>query len=105
MQKLRKGDEVIVIAGKNKGRTGRVLRVIPGDEKALVENVNIVKKAVRPNPNTGETGGIIEQESPLAISNLMLFNPTTKKGERVRVKVDEDGKKFRAFKDGTKVKD
>lgn len=103
MQKICKGDEVVVIAGKNKGQRGRVLKVLPQDDKALVENVNTVKKAVRPDPNTNREGGIIEQERPLAVSNLMVYNPATGKGERVVFKIGEDGARFRAFKDGSRV--
>ncbi len=104
MQKLRKGDEVVVIAGRSKGLRGRILRMLPQDGKALVENVNMTYKATRPNPNTNEAGGIVQQESPLALSNLMLYNPATGKGERVRMKVGEDNKKSRVFKDGTEAK-
>ena len=103
MKKLKKGDEVVVITGKNKGQRGRVLRVLPSDGKALVENINIVKKAVRPNPSINQEGGIIEQERAVDLSNLMLYNPTTKKGERVKFSIDDNGKKVRIFKDGTKV--
>ena len=87
-----------VISGRNKGRQGRVLRVIPANDTVLVENVNIVKKMVRPNPDKGEQGGIVERESPLHISNVMLYNSKTHKGERVGFKVKEDGKKVRYFK-------
>lgn len=104
MQKLRKGDEVVVIAGRSKGQRGRILRMMLAEGKALVENVNMVHKAMRPNPNTNEAGGIIRQESPLALSNLMLYNPNSGKGERVRISTDGDNKKFRVFKDGTRIK-
>ena len=87
-----------VISGRNKGRQGRVLRVIPANDTVLVENVNIVKKMVRPNPDKGERGGIVERESPLHISNVMLYNSKTDKGERVGFKIKEDGKKVRYFK-------
>lgn len=102
MAKLRKEDDVIVIAGKSKGQRGRILEILPQEQKALVENVNMVKKAVRPNPNTDQEGGIIEQESPIALSNLMLYHPKLKKGARVGYQ-DVNGKKERTFKDGTKV--
>ena len=98
MKKIRKGDQVTVISGRNKGQQGRVLRVIPADDTIVVENVNIVKKMVRPNPDKGEQGGIIERESPLHISNVMLYNPKTNKGERVGFKINEDGNKVRYFK-------
>ena len=87
-----------VISGRSKGQQGRVLRVISSNATVLVENVNIVKKMVRPNPDKGEQGGIVEQESPLHISNVMLYNSKTNKGERVGFKVKENGKKVRYFK-------
>lgn len=103
MNKLRKGDEVVVIAGKNKGQRGRILRVLPEQQKALVENINMVKKAVRPNPSTNEEGGIKEQERPIAISNLMAYHSKAGKGMRVNFKMNSDGKKVRVFSDGTEV--
>lgn len=102
MRKIRKGDEVIVITGRDKGRRGNVLRVLD-DERLVVENVNMVKKHVRPNPNAGVAGGIIEKEAPIHVSNVMLWNPTAKKGDRVGVKVLEDGKKVRVFKSNNEV--
>jgi len=98
MKKIRKGDQVMVISGRNKGRQGRVLRVLPGADSVLVENVNIVKKMVRPNPDKNERGGIIEKESPLHISSVMLYNSKTNKGERVGFKIKADGSKVRYFK-------
>ena len=102
--KLRKGDHVRVITGKDKGRRGTVLRVFP-DDHVLVENVNIVKKHQKPNPNAGVQGGIIEKEMPLRASNVMLFNPVTQKGDRVGVKTLEDGRKVRFFKSNDEVVD
>ncbi|HET8697624.1 MAG TPA: 50S ribosomal protein L24, partial [Gammaproteobacteria bacterium] len=81
MQRLKKGDEVIVIAGKDKGRRGNIARVFP-DGKVVVENVNVARKHQRPNPQAGVAGGIVEKERPLDASNVMLFNPTTEKGDR-----------------------
>ena len=104
MQRIKKGDDVVVIAGRDKGKRGNVLRVLD-DERALVDNVNVVKKHKRGNPNTGETGGIIEQEAPIHLSNLALFNPATDKGERVGFKVLEDGRKVRYFKSNGEVID
>lgn len=96
MQRIRKGDEVVVIAGRDKGKRGVVLTRI--DEQHLtVEGVNVVKKHVRPNPMKGVTGGIIDKTLPIDISNVMLFNPTTSKGDRVGFKT-VDGKKVRVFK-------
>ena len=104
MQRIKKGDDVIVTAGRDKGKRGNVLRVLD-DERALVDNVNLVKKHNRGNPNTGETGGIMEQEAPIHLSNLVLYNPTTKKGERIGYKRLEDGRKVRYFKSNGEVID
>lgn len=97
MNKIRKGDEVIVITGKDKGRRGAV-RLRVDDERVVVEGINRVKKHVRPNPMKGETGGIVEKEMPIHISNVALFNPATQKADRVRIQVLEDGRKVRVFK-------
>ena len=102
--KFKKGDRVVVFTGRDKGKRGNVLRVLD-DERALVDNVNVVKKHKRGNPNTGETGGIIEQEAPIHLSNLALYNPATEKGERVGFKVLEDGRKVRYFKSNGEVID
>lgn len=104
LNRIKKGDEVIVITGKDKGRRGTVLRVFP-DDRVLVENINIVKKHQKPNPNAGVQGGIIEKEMPLHTSNIMLFNPVTQKGDRVGVKTLEDGRKVRFFKSNDEVVD
>lgn len=105
MNRIRCGDEVIVIAGKDKGRTGRVLRVFSEENQVLVENVNLVKRHTRANPNQGVSGGIVEKEKPIHISNVMLFNPRTKRGDRVGFKILEDGKKVRFFKSDNEVVD
>ena len=97
MRKLKKGDEVIVITGKYKGRRGAVLRLM-SEDRVVVEGINVVKKHQKPNPQKGVGGGIVEKEMPLHISNLMLWNPVTKKGDRVGIKVREDGKRVRFFK-------
>ena len=102
MNKIRKGDEVIVRTGKDKGRRGTVLQVLE-DDRVLVEGINIAKKHVKPNPNIGEQGGIQEKTMPLDISNVMVFNPKTKKGERVGFRVEEDGSKVRVFRSGDVV--
>ncbi len=104
IKNIRKGDDVIVITGKDKGRHGTVIRVYD-DERVLVENVNVVKKHQKPNPNAGVQGGIIEKEMPLHVSNVMLFNPVTKKGDRVGVRTLEDGRKVRYFKSNDEVVD
>ncbi|MBC7206523.1 MULTISPECIES: 50S ribosomal protein L24 [Methyloversatilis] len=97
MEKIRKGDEVVVLTGKDRGRRGTVLRRV--DERSvLVEGVNRVKKHQRPNPMKGQQGGIVEKEMPIDISNVALFNPATSKGDRVGIKTLEDGTKVRFFK-------
>ena len=97
MDKIRKGDDVIVTAGRDKGKRGTVLRRIDG-ERVVVEGVNRVKKHVRPNPMKGQTGGIIDKEMPIHVSNVALFNPQTKKADRVGFKTLEDGRTVRVFK-------
>ncbi len=104
MAKIKKGDEVIVVTGKDKGRRGEVLRV-RDDGRVVVANVNIVKKHQKPNPNMGVAGGIIEREMPLEASNVMLYNPITKKGDRVGYKTLDDGRKVRVFKSNQEVVD
>ena len=104
LNRIKKGDEVIVVAGKDKGRRGTVLRVYD-DERVLIENVNVVKKHQKPNPNAGVQGGIIEKEMPLQASNVMLYNPVSQKGDRVGVRKLEDGKKVRYFKSNDEVVD
>jgi large subunit ribosomal protein L24 len=104
MRKIRQGDDVIVIAGKDKGKRGSVLRVVD-DERVVVENCNMAKKHVRPNPNVGETGGIVEKEMPLHISNVALFNPATGKADRVGFKILEDKRKVRVYKSNNEVVD
>lgn len=101
MNKIRKGDEIIVTAGKDKGRRGTVVAVMD-DGRVEVEGINLAKKHVKPNPNDGVQGGIIDTAMPLDISNVLVFNPKTKKGERVGFRV-EDGKKVRVFKSGDVV--
>jgi len=96
MNRIRKGDEVVVTAGRSKGQRGHVLRVV--GEKVLVENVNMVKKHQKPNPSLNRGGGIVEKESPIHQSNVMLYNPGTGKGDRVSYKTLEDGRKVRIFK-------
>ena len=102
MNKIRKGDEVIVRTGKDKGRRGTVLEVFQ-DGRVIVEGINIAKKHVKPNPNVGEPGGIQDKAMPIEHSNLMVFNPKTKKGERVGFSTDKDGNKVRVFRSGDVV--
>ena len=104
MARIKKGDEVVVIAGKDKGRRGAVLRVFD-DGRVLVENVNVVKKHQRGNPQAGQPGGIISKEMPLDISNVMIFNPQTEKGDRIGFRTLGDGTKVRYFKSNNEVVD
>jgi len=97
MNKIRKGDEVIVRTGKDKGRRGTVLQIFD-DERVLVEGVNLAKKHPKPNPNVGEQGGILDKAMPLDISNVLVFNPKSKKGDRVGIRVNDDGSKERIFR-------
>jgi len=97
MLRIKKGDEVVVIAGRDKGKRGAVLRRV-NDDYVVVEGVNRVKKHQRPNPMKGVTGGIVDKDMPIHISNIALFNPGTKKADRVGFKDLGDGRKVRVFK-------
>jgi large subunit ribosomal protein L24 len=97
MQRIRKGDEVIVIAGRDKGKRGTVLRRV-NEQRLVVEGVNRVKRHVRPNPMKGVTGGIVDKDMPIHVSNIALFNPATQKGDRIGFKALADGRKVRMFK-------
>ena len=104
MQKIRKGDDVIVTTGKDKGKRGTVLRRVD-DRHLLVEGVNRAKKHQKPNPMKGQTGGIVDMDMPIDISNVALFNPQTRKGDRVGFKTLADGRKVRIFKSNGEVVD
>jgi large subunit ribosomal protein L24 len=104
MRKIRKGDDVVVTTGKDKGKRGAVLRVVD-TEHLLVEGANKVKKHQRPNPMRGLTGGIIEKEMPLHVSKVAIFNPQTRKADRVGFRTLEDGRKVRFFKSNGEVID
>ena len=97
MEKIRKGDDVIVTAGKDKGKRGTVLRRVDA-EHVVVEGVNRAKKHQRPNPMKNQTGGIVDKDMPIHVSNIALFNPATQKADRVGFKSLEDGRKVRVFK-------
>ena len=103
MNRIKKGDQVIVITGKDKGRQGTVLNI--ADNKVLVEAINIAKKHTKPNPMGGVEGGIVDVAMPLDMSNIMLFNPMTNKGDRVGFKTLDDGRKVRYFKSNGEVVD
>lgn len=96
MLKIKSDDEVIILAGKDKGKRGRVRKVLDGN-RVIVSGVNMVKKHTKPNPQAGVAGGIVEKESPIQVSNVAIFNPSTSKGDRVGFKVDGD-RKVRIFK-------
>jgi large subunit ribosomal protein L24 len=104
MKRIKKGDQVVVITGKYKGRRGTVVRVL-ADGHVVVENINVVKRHTRPNPAKGVQGGIVEKEMPLDPSNVMLFNPATEKGDRVGFRTLDDGRKVRFFKSNKEVID
>ena len=105
MQKIKKGDDVIVITGKDKGKRGTVSRVMLEVDRVLVDGINMVKKHQKPNPAAGAPGGIIDKEMPMDISNIALFNPATGKADRVGIKQLDDGRKVRYFKSNGEVLD
>jgi large subunit ribosomal protein L24 len=97
MKRIRKGDEIVVLSGRDKGKRGTVVRRVDA-EHVIVEGVNRVKKHERPNPMKGQTGGIVDKDLPIHVSNIALFNPATQKADRTRIKSLEDGRKVRVFK-------
>jgi large subunit ribosomal protein L24 len=105
MRKIKKGDDVVVLAGKDKGKRGVVLKVIQDLEKIVVENINMVKRHTKGNPAQGTPGGIVEKEMPLHISNVSIWNPMSDKADRVGIKLLEDGQKVRFFKSNDEVVD
>lgn len=104
MRKIKKGDDVVVLTGKDKGKRGTVTQVT-ADDRVFVENVNMMKRHTKPNPQRGVAGGIVEKEASIHVSNVALFNPVTKKADRVGFRVLEDGKKVRVFKSNDEVVD
>ncbi len=103
MNRIRKGDQVIVITGKYKGQKGEVMRI--AEDRVVVQNINLVKRHTKPNPQANQPGGIVEREAPMHISNVMLFNSATGKGERVGYKTLDDGRKVRMYRAGGEVVD
>jgi len=97
MKKIRKGDQVVVLSGRDKGRRGAVVQVLD-DDRVVVESVNMVKRHQKPNPQAGKQGGILEKEAPLALSKVAIWNPAAKKADRIGFKTLADGKKVRFFK-------
>ncbi|HED40769.1 MAG TPA: 50S ribosomal protein L24 [Chromatiales bacterium] len=104
MKKIKQNDDVIVIAGKDKGKRGTVIKIV-SDERVIVENINMAKRHTKPNPNKSIAGGIVSKEMPINISNIALYNPATKKADRVGVRTLEDGRKVRFFKSDNEVID
>ena len=102
MRKIKKGDDVIVVTGRDRSKRGTVVRIVDEDH-LLVEGINRVKKHQRPNPAKGETGGIIDKEMPIHVSNVALFNPVTKKADRIGIRQLEDGRRVRYFKSNGEV--
>lgn len=98
MRKIKVNDLVVVVSGKNKGASGKVLRVIAGGQRVIIEGVNLIKKHVRPNPDAGVQGGILEKEAPVHISNVAMFNPVTGKPDKIGIKVLLDGRRVRYYK-------
>ena len=105
MKKIKKGDEVIVTTGKDKGKRGTVLTVLEKGEKLLIEGINLVKKHVKANPNAGERGGIVSKAMPIHRSNVMVYDPSKQKGSRVGIRVLEDGQRVRYFKSSDQLVD
>ncbi len=105
MQKIRKGDEVSVLAGKDKGKRGVVLNVLTEDDKVIVENVNMIKRHTKGNPGQGVPGGIVEKEAPVDISNVAVWNPVSNRPDRIGFRFLEDGQKVRYFKSNNEVVD
>lgn len=105
MNKIRKGDEVVLLAGKDKGKRGVVVSVLHDDGKVVVENVNMAKRHTKGNPMQGVPGGIVEKEMPVDVSNVAIWNPVTEKADRVGFRTLKDGKKVRYFKSNDEVVD
>lgn len=103
--KFRKGDEVVVLTGKDKGKRGTITKVVTETARVVIDNVNVVKKHQKPNPQMNIPGGIIDREMPIDVSNVAIFNPTTGKADRVGFKILEDGRKVRYFKSNGEVLD
>jgi large subunit ribosomal protein L24 len=105
MNKIRKGDQVVITTGKDKGKRGTVLRVMPTTSQVIVEGVNVIKRHTKPNPTLGTPGGIVQKEAPLHVSNVAIYNPMTSKPDRVGIRILEDGRKVRFFKSNNEVVD
>jgi large subunit ribosomal protein L24 len=104
MKKIRKGDQVVLLSGRDKGRRGAVIQVL-ADGRVVVEGVNMAKKHTKPNPQAGKPGGIVDKEVPLPVSKVAIWNPGAKKGDRIGVKTLTDGKRVRFFKSNGEMLD
>ena len=104
MRKIRRDDQVVIITGKDRGKRGTVIRIV-GDDRVVVQGANRVKKHEKPNPAKGSTGGIVEKEMPIHISNVAVFNPALEKGDRVNIKTLDDGRKVRIFRSNGEMVD
>jgi len=104
MNKIRKGDRVVITTGRDKGQQGTILQVL-ADDRVIVENLNLIKKHQKPNPQRGSAGGIIRKEAPVHVSNVALFNPATQKADRVRVTELDGGRKVRVFRSNSEQLD
>jgi large subunit ribosomal protein L24 len=104
MNKIRKGDRVVITTGRDKGQQGTILQIL-ADDRVVVENLNLVKKHQKPNPQRGNAGGIIRKEAPIHVSNVQLVNPATQKADRVGIKTLDNGRKVRVFKSNGEVVD
>ena len=104
MKKLRKGDQIVVLSGKDKGRTGPITQVLPSGE-VLVAGINVAKKSQRPNPQRNQPGGLLDKEMPLPVSKVAIWNPGSKKADRIGIKTLADGKRVRFLKSNNEVLD
>src|SRR5436309_2896414 len=105
MNRIKKDDQVIVITGKDKGRQGKVLKILRTKNRIIVEGTNMLKKHIKPNPQRGQQGGIIEKEGSMHVSNVALLNPITGKADKIGFKFLEDGRKVRYFKSNNELVD
>jgi large subunit ribosomal protein L24 len=105
MKKIKKGDEVIVIAGKDKGKRGKIHSLIDGGERLIVSGINYVKKHTKGNPQAGQQGGVLEKEAPIHCSNVMLYDEAKSKGSRIGIRILKDGERVRYFKSSDQAVD
>ena len=101
MNKIKTGDQVIVIAGKDKGKQGSVTKILTNG-RCFVSGVQMIKRHTKPNPNAGIAGGVVEKEASIDMSNISIFNPSTKKADKVLIQAQEDGSRKRVYKSSGK---